>query len=1142
MKTNRRPVGAFTLYEVVIVVALLAIVTILGIPEVMKARVRAKASSETENLRLIESAKAQFSRANPGMPIGSVASLYPYLPNRRLPVSPWGVSYQNVTNLAQTVSSPANGQDGKEPPLDPLDANGYNDLGVSGLVYLKPLDPSGFSRIGDPTGVGPVFGTGSGVSTGTGTPTGTGTGIVDPLTGTGTGTGTGSGTGSGSGSGLPTGSGSGTGRPPTFNGPPVVSLVGEPVRVFRGQRVVYTAAATDPDLDPLDYKFLPSGQTNYVDSADELFEEAYETLGKKTVEVEVQDPSGDTATAEASIDVVNRPPTVVLNVGPAARLPVGTTATFTAAGKDPDSDSLVYAFTVHGQSYAGSPATQTRLDLPKVGRYVATVVAKDPHGGVSEPAQASVVVYDPTIGFAPPEVSLRADPPVVFRNQRVLYTATGVDPVGTGLVYTFKNGSTQLSTGQSPTVTATYPTLGPKVVTVDVVDSNGQTAQDDAQVQVVNRPPTVAVVPSPAEVTRNGGISHVAYGTDLDGDALEYCFYDSGTGTWSAWGPHWLYNTYPNIGNFQITAYVRDAFGGSGSGVALFNVIRNLAFYWNQSSSPATSNSVNYSGVGDAAVFGALAKANAASLTGALASIGKSTASSSVVGAVAHIGHTVTISDVGWKTQSSWQQVVGHTPGKWVGNGKARHYVPAETYWRMVTDSAGGVDRTQTTVNTYSQTTSTTSASYSAGFVMLDQDTGEVLGTLPASQWDNLANGVITGAGSSRGAVGSKFAAQGSSTTSSTATWSASSVWSGRITTWTHQAFGGVWSPLTVSFGAVPDYLAGPEAWRKEDSRQPVFAAMRKFDLDGTGIKVWEWVGPEEGLLVFNPGKDPALKVTGKELFGNSSFGKSYPHGYEPLAELDKDKDGNLAADELDAVWIWRDLNSDAQVQEGEFEPATEYEVVSIPVDYETDSRGGLISPVGVQLREGKVLAMRDWWSMGGIPVEEFLSYLKETLATPVLYQWAPVDSEAMPDLKGGTFRFQAPEGDSPLPIMGISVAAGVEIPGDMLKGNPAIQGKKIVPALAFPIQAIEPGIFGWLIPDGKQAVTTRMKAEGNTLLGMTAVLAVEVTGEGEDAKLGQPEVVGSYQWKGQLVSGPTFPHLFDVYVAKLLWDKAEKP
>jgi len=138
---DRRCLG-FSLYEILIVVVLVGIVSSFAIPQVMKARVRAFAATETENLRMIEAAKAACE--NPGVAISSETQLYPFLPGEKLPESPWGVQYENVTDLTRTAASPANGVVGKEPPVEPLGANGFNDLGTAGLVYYERLEPSAY--------------------------------------------------------------------------------------------------------------------------------------------------------------------------------------------------------------------------------------------------------------------------------------------------------------------------------------------------------------------------------------------------------------------------------------------------------------------------------------------------------------------------------------------------------------------------------------------------------------------------------------------------------------------------------------------------------------------------------------------------------------------------------------------------------------------------------------------------------------------------------------------------------------------------------------------------------------------------------------------------------------------------------------
>ena len=89
---------AFSLLEMLIVVAIIALIAVLATPEVMRAQVRGKAASETENLRMIQAAKAQFSAENPGVQLSALGQLLPYFPDGKLPVSPWGVTY-NMTEV-----------------------------------------------------------------------------------------------------------------------------------------------------------------------------------------------------------------------------------------------------------------------------------------------------------------------------------------------------------------------------------------------------------------------------------------------------------------------------------------------------------------------------------------------------------------------------------------------------------------------------------------------------------------------------------------------------------------------------------------------------------------------------------------------------------------------------------------------------------------------------------------------------------------------------------------------------------------------------------------------------------------------------------------------------------------------------------
>jgi hypothetical protein len=156
-----------------------------------------------------------------------------------------------------------------------------------------------------------------------------------------------------------------------------------------------------------------------------------------------------------------------------------------------------------------------------------------------------------------------------------------------------------------------------------------------------------------------------------------------------------------------------------------------------------------------------------------------------------------------------------------------------------------------------------------------------------------------------------------------------------------------------------PDLLAKGD-WRRDRGYGPDVKSLRVVDLDLKGPDLWEWVGPRTGILVY--GRNKPQEVDGSVLFGNQTFGKSWEHGYEPLATLDQDGDKVLKDKELNALWLWLDLNSDAGVQAGEMLAAKDY-VQEISVDFNTDGKGNFWQDKGVILKDGKTVQSWDWWS-----------------------------------------------------------------------------------------------------------------------------------------------------------------------------------
>ncbi len=137
------------------------------------------------------------------------------------------------------------------------------------------------------------------------------------------------------------------------------------------------------------------------------------------------------------------------------------------------------------------------------------------------------------------------------------------------------------------------------------------------------------------------------------------------------------------------------------------------------------------------------------------------------------------------------------------------------------------------------------------------------------------------------------------------------------------------------------DWLPHPE---KFDSSRTVM-----FDFNANGFPVLtEWVGPEDGLLV-RPYADGC--IDGSCLFGSAS---AFNDGYDALAALDADRNGQLEGAELNGLKVWKDANSNAAVDDGEVLTLDGLGITSIGV-----SDKGL---QGTFVRNGQTFQSFDWW------------------------------------------------------------------------------------------------------------------------------------------------------------------------------------
>ena len=132
--------SAFSLIELLVVVAVIGILSVMIIPEVRSARVRANGKTCTENLRTLQSAKFAWNSEHPGKLLTDVAQLMPYLKFGMPKCPDGGVAYENVLDFTHVVTCVHNGDPIYE-TSNGLDAtkNGYHDLEYTPDITLGPL-------------------------------------------------------------------------------------------------------------------------------------------------------------------------------------------------------------------------------------------------------------------------------------------------------------------------------------------------------------------------------------------------------------------------------------------------------------------------------------------------------------------------------------------------------------------------------------------------------------------------------------------------------------------------------------------------------------------------------------------------------------------------------------------------------------------------------------------------------------------------------------------------------------------------------------------------------------------------------------------------------------------------------------------
>ena len=121
-----------------------------------------------------------------------------------------------------------------------------------------------------------------------------------------------------------------------------------------------------------------------------------------------------------------------------------------------------------------------------------------------------------------------------------------------------------------------------------------------------------------------------------------------------------------------------------------------------------------------------------------------------------------------------------------------------------------------------------------------------------------------------------------------------------------------------------------------EDVTTPPLAsgAQVLFDADGSGIpRRWTWINKDAGWLVYDADSKGDI-TSALQWFGSVTFWLFWSNGYEALAALDDNGNGELRGDELRQIAIWHDRNQNGISERGEVRPLASHRIIALSTRY----------------------------------------------------------------------------------------------------------------------------------------------------------------------------------------------------------------
>ncbi len=230
------------------------------------------------------------------------------------------------------------------------------------------------------------------------------------------------------------------------------------------------------------------------------------SLGTHTITLTATDSQGASATATISISIDSAPTAAITAPADGAVLTLGSPATFTGTGTDPEDgalagNSLRWTSSVDGPLGSGATLVTTAL---AAGAHTIRLIAVDTQG-TPDTAAINVRVNTPPTANAGPDQTL-ADADGDGRESVTLDGSASTDVEAPPVSYVWAGTAVPVpTTGVGPTVSLP---VGANAITLTVTDSDGATAVDTVLVTVgANTAPTAAITaPAAGSVFPQGSL------------------------------------------------------------------------------------------------------------------------------------------------------------------------------------------------------------------------------------------------------------------------------------------------------------------------------------------------------------------------------------------------------------------------------------------------------------------------------------------------------------------------------------------------------------------------------------------------------------------------------------------------------------